>query len=83
MHPETHERFFADKAAMANAAPWLIGNEITPSRVGTSRCSGGQPNFVELVVAETDPGFRSDTSSGGTKAATPETGAVVPPPFVA
>jgi len=26
-HPKTHEQFFADKAAMANSAPWLIGNE--------------------------------------------------------
>ena len=32
------------------------------------------PNFVELEVAETDPGFRGDTATGATKPATLETG---------
>jgi elongation factor P len=39
------------------------------------------PNFVTLRVAETDPGVRGDTSSGGTKPATLETGAVVKVPL--
>lgn len=39
------------------------------------------PMFVELVVAETDPGFKGDTASGGSKPATMETGAVVKVPF--
>lgn len=39
------------------------------------------PEFVELVVAETDPNFRGDTASGGTKPAKLETGAVVQVPF--
>jgi elongation factor P len=37
--------------------------------------------FVELVVAQTDPGFKGDTASGGSKPATLETGAVVRVPF--
>jgi elongation factor P len=32
------------------------------------------PMFVELRVAETEPGFKGDTSSGGNKPATLETG---------
>lgn len=32
------------------------------------------PNFVELVVTETDPGLKGDTASGGMKKATMETG---------
>lgn len=39
------------------------------------------PNFVELKVAKTDPGFKGDTASGGNKPATLETGAVVKVPF--
>lgn len=39
------------------------------------------PTFVELEVAETDPGFKGDTASGGSKPATLETGAVVKVPF--
>ena len=39
------------------------------------------PNFVELEVTETDPGLRGDTSSGGSKPATVETGAVVQVPL--
>ena len=39
------------------------------------------PTFVELAVAQTDPGFKGDTASGGSKPATLETGAVVKVPF--
>jgi elongation factor P len=39
------------------------------------------PTFVELMVRETDPGFKGDTASGGSKPATLETGAVVKVPF--
>ena len=33
------------------------------------------PNFVELEVTETDPGFKGDTATNATKPATLETGA--------
>jgi len=39
------------------------------------------PNFVVLQIAETDPGVRGDTSGGGGKPATLETGAVVRVPL--
>src|SRR3989442_11198897 len=39
------------------------------------------PNFVELAIAQTDPGVRGDTAQGGTKPATLETGAVVQVPL--
>jgi elongation factor P len=39
------------------------------------------PNTVELIVAETTPDERGDTSSGGGKPATMETGAVITVPF--
>ena len=32
------------------------------------------PNFVELEVTDTEPGFKGDTAQGATKPATVETG---------
>ena len=39
------------------------------------------PNFVNLSIVETDPGVRGDTSGGGGKPATLETGTVVRVPL--
>lgn len=39
------------------------------------------PKTVDLVVAETEPGIKGDTASGGSKPATMETGLVVQVPF--
>ena len=39
------------------------------------------PNFVELQVTETDPGFKGDTATNATKPATLETGAEVRVPL--
>lgn len=39
------------------------------------------PHFVELKVAETEPGFKGDTAAGGSKPAKLETGLVVQVPF--
>ncbi|MDA8060399.1 MAG: elongation factor P [Leptospirillum sp.] len=39
------------------------------------------PLFVELAIAETDPGRKGDTASGGSKPAKLESGAVVKVPF--
>ena len=39
------------------------------------------PNFVELAVAQADPGVKGDTASGGTKPATLESGAVIQVPL--
>ena len=39
------------------------------------------PMFIELAVAETEPGVRGDTASGGSKPARMETGAVIQVPL--
>lgn len=39
------------------------------------------PNFVELAVTETDPGFKGDTVTGGNKPATVATGGTVNVPL--
>jgi elongation factor P len=39
------------------------------------------PNFIELPILETDPGFRGDTATGTTKPARIGTGATVNVPL--
>lgn len=39
------------------------------------------PNFVELVVTQTDPGFKGDTATNATKPAVLETGAEIKVPL--
>jgi elongation factor P len=39
------------------------------------------PNFVDLIVTETDPGFKGDTATNATKPAILETGAEVKVPL--
>ena len=39
------------------------------------------PNFVELQVTRTEPGFKGDTATGANKPATVETGAVINVPL--
>lgn len=48
---------------------------------GTETLGVDLPNTVELEVTQTEPGIRGDTSSGGSKPATMETGLVVNVPF--
>ncbi|MDY6313972.1 MAG: elongation factor P [Clostridia bacterium] len=39
------------------------------------------PNFVELEITDTEPGFKGDTATGASKPATLETGAIVNVPL--
>lgn len=82
MEPTTFEQHQADKAAVGDAAQWLKGEEdcVVTLWNGTP-LSVTPPNFVELKITETDPGVRGDTSGGGGKPATLETGAVVRVPL--
>lgn len=48
---------------------------------GTETLGVELPNTVDLGVKETEPGIKGDTSSGGSKPATMETGLVVQVPF--
>ncbi len=82
MHPETFEQYQAGEAAMADAAKWLKGQEMcTVTLWNGEPIAVVPPNFVILSITETDPGVRGDTSSGGSKPATLETGAVVRVPL--
>ena len=82
MVPDTFEQHAADQTAVGDAAQWLKEEDMVTMRLWNgSPLSVDPPNFVELAITETDPGVRGDTSSGGSKPATLETGAVVKVPL--
>ena len=82
MHPETYEQITADKVAVGEAEKWLKEQDVCMITLwNEAPISVTPPNFVELKVADTDPGLRGDTSSGGGKPATMETGAIVRVPL--
>ncbi len=82
MHPETYEQVAAGAAAVGDAAKWLKEQDMCGITLWNGEpISVTPPNFVLLKVVETDPGVRGDTSGGGGKPATLETGAVVRVPL--
>ncbi|WP_414609550.1 elongation factor P [Stenotrophomonas pavanii] len=82
MDPESFEQVQATKAGMGGAEKWLKGEESCVVTLWNGEPIFVQPpNFVELKITETDPGVRGDTSGGGGKSATLETGAVVRVPL--
>lgn len=82
MDPQTFEQVHADKAGVGDAALYLKGEEDCVVTLWNGTPIAVQPpNFVELKITETDPGVRGDTSGGGGKPATLETGAVVRVPL--
>ncbi|MCL2807278.1 MAG: elongation factor P [Coriobacteriia bacterium] len=67
---------------VGDTAKWLKENDtVALQYAGTELIGVEAPMFVELEVAETEPGFKGDTVQGGTKPATMETGAVVQVPM--
>jgi elongation factor P len=82
MQPETFEQLTADAAAVADASKWLKEQDLCQVTLYNGvPIAVAPPNFVELKIVETDPGVRGDTSGGGGKPATLETGAVVRVPL--
>ncbi|MCK7582949.1 MAG: elongation factor P [Chromatiales bacterium] len=82
MHQESFEQMTAGAAAVGEAAKWIKENDICKVTLWNGApLSVEPPNFVVLKITETDPGVRGDTSGGGGKPATLETGAVVRVPL--
>ncbi|HED51995.1 MAG TPA: elongation factor P [Gammaproteobacteria bacterium] len=82
MDPQSYEQIAAGEAAVADAKKWLKEQDICQVTLWDGvPISVTTPNFVLLEVAETDPGVRGDTSGGGGKPATLQTGAVVRVPL--
>ncbi|MDT8320007.1 MAG: elongation factor P [Xanthomonadales bacterium] len=82
MHPESFEQYAVSAEAMGESAKWLKEEDICQMTLYNGEpLSVTPPNFTELRIVETDPGLRGDTSGGGGKPATLETGAVVRVPL--
>jgi elongation factor P len=82
MDQTTFEQYAADANAIAECKNWLKEQYVyTVTLWDGSPLVVAAPNFVNLIVAETDPGLKGDTSGGGGKPATLETGAVVRVPL--
>ncbi|MGD8483639.1 MAG: elongation factor P [Thioalkalispiraceae bacterium] len=82
MDPDTFEQVGADEKAVGDTLKWLKEQDIcTVTLWNGVPIAITPPNHVILEVTETDPGVRGDTSGGGGKPATCDTGAVVRVPL--
>jgi len=82
MNPQSYEQLAADKNAVGDNAKWLKEQDVCIITLWNGvPLSVEPPNTVVLKVVETDPGLKGDTSGGGGKPATLETGAVVRVPL--
>ena len=82
MDPSSFEQYAADAIAVGETAKWIKGQEVCVMMLWNGEpLSITPPNFVELAVAQTDPGLKGDTAQGATKPATLETGSEVKVPL--
>jgi len=82
MRPDTFEQIAAEKTAIGDNTKWLKEQDTcTVTLWNGVPLTVEPPNTVVLKIVETDPGVRGDTSGGGGKPATLETGAVVRVPL--
>ena len=82
MDNNTYEQEALSADIVGDVAKWLKENDEVSLQYAGDELIGIEPAmFVELEVAETEPGFKGDTVQGSTKPATLETGAVVQVPM--
>jgi elongation factor P len=82
MDNETYEQMALNAEQLGNDVKYLKENMTINVLFYQEKVFGIElPISVELTVTETEPGIKGDTSSGGSKSATLETGLVVQVPF--
>ena len=82
MDQETFDMIPIGKDQIGDSLKFVKENEMVKLLIYKGNVFGVEPpNFVELVVTETEPGFKGDTSTGATKPATLETGATINVPL--
>ncbi|MCP0886428.1 elongation factor P [Ligilactobacillus sp. WILCCON 0076] len=82
MDTETYEQLELPGERIKAELKYLKENMIVSIIMfGAETLGVEMPNTVDLEVKETEPGIKGDTSSGGSKPATLETGLVVQVPF--
>lgn len=82
MDPESYEQVPLNYNQVEDALKFLKENDNATIRFFKGAAfSVEPPNFVELEVIKTDPGFKGDTATGANKPATVETEAVITVPL--
>ena len=82
MDSESYELEPIDKAVLGESFKFVKENMVcVVSSYKGKVFSVDPPNFVELVITETDPGFAGNTATNATKPATLETGAEIKVPL--
>jgi len=83
MDTESYEQIAVAESALQEPLRWMTpSSEVDVLFIDDQPSDVQLPSAVDLEVAQTDPGVRGDTvSSGGTKPATLETGAVIQVPL--
>ena len=82
MDTETYDQLVLDATTVADAAPYLRENDVIDLLTYNGEpIDVEMPTSVTLTVTRTDPGFKGDTATGGTKPATLETGLTVNVPL--
>ena len=78
MDTETYDQIALSADAIGDALKFVKENKaVTMLAHNGDIFAVEPPMFVELVITETEPGFKGDTATGATKPATVETGATV------
>ena len=82
MDSETYEDVPINKAELSDNFKFVKENMVCKILSYKGKVFGVEPpNFVELEITDTDPGFRGDTATNVTKPATLETGAEIRVPL--
>ena len=82
MDSKTYDQVAIDEDMLEDVLPLLKeGSEVYLLKHDERLIGVELPIIVELAVESTDPGFRGDTVSGGTKPAKMETGATIQVPL--
>ncbi len=82
MDPQSFEQYAASEAAVADAIKWIKEqDDCNVTLWNGNPLIVEAPNFVTLRITDTDPGLKGDTSGGGGKPATLETGTVIRVPL--
>ena len=82
MDPETYEQLPISGNVMNDSFKFVKENMVCKDLSYKGNVFGVEaPNFVELQVTKTDPGFKGNTATNATKPATLETGAEIKVPL--
>lgn len=82
MDNENYEQIMLTEEQVGEARLYLVENlNLNILFFNQAPLTVELPNFVELEVAQTEPGVKGDTAAGGTKPATLESGATVQVPL--